>query len=170
MVMYEWMNDPGEKNCSFFGLMSDFQTSDQNWLQELQAGTFFRQRGDIPQPLGLASKADCSGWWTAWQFPPWKWCFFILFLFVFGSDTWKASQIRSRLECQHFRALSFNTWRRHNNCKKVCGGRFSFFRGIMVLVLALSIFYCHFSLLIAYFSTCWENNMKRMVRKVKWEP
>lgn len=104
------------------------------------------------------------------SFPPWKWCFFILFLFVFGSDTWKASQIRSRLECQHFRALSFNTWRRHNNCKKVCGGRFSFFRGIMVLVLALSIFYCHFSLLIAYFSTCWENNMKRMVREVKWEP
>ena len=154
--------------------MSDFETSDQNWLH-VTSGVIGWNLPEAavwyPTASGAPAKqtAQDDGWDGSSPLENGAFSFYS-YLFAFGCNTWKASQKRSRLECQHFRALSFKTWRRHNNYKKVCGGRFIFFRGIMVLVFVLGIFYCHFSLLIVYFSTCWESIIKRMVRKVKWEP
>lgn len=59
---------------------------------------------------------------------------------MFGSNLWKILQIRNWLEPQSFRALSLKTWRRQNNYKQVCRGRFALFRSIMFLLSALSIF------------------------------
>ena len=62
--------------------MSDFETSDQNWLHVTSGVSRLEPSlgsGVISHSLWGSSKADCSGRWMGWQFPPLK---MMLFHFI----------------------------------------------------------------------------------------
>ena len=62
--------------------MSDFETSDQNWLHVTSGVSRLEPSlgsGVISHILWGSSKADCSGRWMGWQFPPLK---MMLFHFI----------------------------------------------------------------------------------------